>query len=333
LGAAEAASSFSEVVNPAQFRFLNRLRSSWRSDQGKKAAGGVFVGVSLSKLGFGAAQFRLGGPTIARGRSPEAEIGEILNLAARSGLTVFDTSNGSTYADDVIGALLPRPCRFRAVLKTGRADRGPDHIEAEARASLRRLKLERADAIIVQAAGDLFGPYGPEMWDRLLKLRDEGLFQYVGVSVFASDDPLGVVKRFKPDIVQAPASLLDQRLLVDGTLATLADWGVEVQLRSIFLQGILFLPPDRVPGPLKGAASRLSRVRRMIAEGRSDPLQAALGFALSRAEATSVIVSVTSTAELQAIIAAALSPPPDLDWDDMALDDPAVLDPDRWVAA
>jgi aryl-alcohol dehydrogenase-like predicted oxidoreductase len=333
LGRAHAASSFSDVINPAQFRFLNRFRACWASDQGKKPPVGFFVSVSLSKLGFGAAQFRLGGSAIARGRTPEAEIGEILNLAARSGLTVFDASNGSTYCDDVVGEQLPRPCRFRTVIKPGRADRGPDHIEAEARATLRRLKLERADGIIVQAAGDLFGPQGPEMWARLLKLRDEGLFEYVGVSVYASDDPLGVVKRFKPDIIQAPASLLDQRLLVDGTLATLAEWGVEVQLRSIFLQGILFLPPDRVPGPLKGAASRLSRVRRLIAEGRSDPLQAALGFALSRAEASSVIVGVTSAAELQAVIAAALSPPPDLDWDEMAIDDPAVLDPDRWVAA
>ena len=294
---------------------------------------GFFVSVSLSKLGFGAAQFRLGGPAVARGRSPEAEVGEILNLAARSGLGVFDTSAGSTYAEEVVGRHLPRPCRFRMSIKTGRADRGPDYVEAEARATLKRLELTRADAIIVQAAGDLFGPYGSDVWARLLKLRDEGLFEFVGVSAYASDDPLGVVKRFKPDIIQAPASLLDQRLLIDGTLATLADWGVEVQLRSIFLQGLLFLPPDRVPGPLKGAASRLSRVRRMIAEGRSDPLQAALGFALSRAEASSVIVGVTSAAELQAIIAAALSPPPDLDWDDMALDDPAALDPDRWVAA
>jgi aryl-alcohol dehydrogenase-like predicted oxidoreductase len=294
---------------------------------------GSSVSVSLSKLGFGAAQFRLGGSQIARGRSPEAEVGEILSIAARSGLTVFDTSVGATYAEEVIGQQLPRPCRFRVVIKTARADRGADYVEAEARATLRRLDLPRAEAVVVQSAGDLFGPHGDDVWARLLKLRDEGLFELVGVSVFASDDPVGIVKRFKPDIVQAPASLLDQRLLVDGTLATIAEWGVEVQLRSIFLQGLLFLPPDRIPGPLKGAASRLSRARRMIAEGRSDPLQAALGFALSRTEASSVIVGVASAAELQAIIAAALSPPPDLDWTEMALDDAAALDTDRWAVA
>ena len=59
-------------------------------------------------------------------------------------------------------------------------------------------------------------------------------------------------------------------------------------------------------------------------------LQAALGFALSRPEASSVIVGVTTAAELSAIVAAALTPLPDLDWDDMALDDPIALDSGRW---
>jgi aryl-alcohol dehydrogenase-like predicted oxidoreductase len=293
----------------------------------------LFLTVPLSKLGIGAGQFRLEGGAAPRGRSPEAEVGEILAVAARSGLQVLDTASNSNYAEAVIGGHMPKPCRFRIMVKAARLDRGSDYVETEARASLRRLGLQRADAIIVQMAGELFGPHGAEGWDRLLAMRDEGLFEFVGVSALASDDPLGLVKRFKPDIIQAPASLLDQRLLVDGTLATLAEWGVEVQLRSIFLQGLLFLPPDRVPGEFKIAASRISRVRRMIAEGRSDPLQAALGFALSRQEASAVLVGVTSAAELQAVVAAALSPPPELDWDEMALDDPAALDGQRWAAA
>jgi aryl-alcohol dehydrogenase-like predicted oxidoreductase len=287
------------------------------------------VNARLSKLGLGASQFRFEGPALGRGRTPESEVGEILSIAARSGLGVFDTAAGSSYGEAVVGGRLPQPCPFRMMVKAGRIDRGADHVEAEARASLRRLSLQRADGIIVQVAGDLFGAHGQESWNRLLRLRDEGLFAYVGVSVYPSDDPMGLVKRFKPDIIQAPASLLDQRLLADGTLATLSEWGVEVQLRSIFLHGLLFLPPDRAPAPLKG----LSRVRRMIAEGRSDPLQAALGFALSRSEAASVIVGVTSAAELQAVVAAAMSPPPDLDWDEMALDDPSALDRPNWAAA
>ena len=287
----------------------------------------------LSKLGLGTAQFSTGhGEPNPRGRPLEAEVGDILDIAARSGLSVLDSAASFGQAEALVGAHLPRPNPFRIGIRTARCDRGPDFIEQEARASLRRLGVHQADAIMVQQAGDLFGPHGQDLWQRLLRLKDEGLFKHIGISVYASDDPRGVAERFRPDIIQVPASLLDQRLLIDGTLADIKALGIEVQLRSIFLQGILFLPPDRIPNGLKTASARLSRIRRMIAEGRSDPLQAALGFALSRPEASSVIVGVTTAAELSAIVCAALSPPPDLDWDDMALDDPVVLDSNRWDA-
>ena len=291
------------------------------------------MSLSVSKLGLAAAQFGLDGMSASpRARSPETEARDILGIAARAHLSVLDVSGNYGRAESVLGDLIPRPVPFRVTLSAARADRGPDFVEAEARAALRRLALERADAIIVSSPSELFGQHGAAVWERLARLRDEGLFARIGVAAHASDDPVGVARRFKPDILQAPASLLDQRLLADGSLARIAGLGIEVQLRSIFLNGLLFLPPDRVPAQLKRASGRLSRVRRMIAEGRSDPLQAALGFALSRPEASAVLVGVTSAAELSAVVAAASSPPPDLDWDDMAIDDPVALDPRRWVA-
>ena len=258
----------------------------------------------------------------------------MLAIAARAGLGVLDTAAASAHGETLLGAVLPRPAPFKITIKAARGDKGPDYVEAEAKATLTRLGLTRADAIMVQSAGDLFSPYGSALWDRLKALRDSGLFARVGISAYASDDPAGLARRFRPDLIQAPASLLDQRLLIDGALAKVRDLGIEVHLRSIFLNGLLFLPPDRAPSQLGAAAiSRLSRARRLIAEGRSDPLQAALGFALSRPEANAVIVGAATAAELSAVIAAAASPPPELDWDDMALDDPEALDSRRWAAA
>lgn len=287
----------------------------------------------ISKLGLGSSQFVPGGSAPARGRSPEAEARDILNIAARGGLGVFDTAGAYGRSATLLGDLMPRPVPFRLVIGAARPDRGPDYVEAEARASLARLAVERADSIVVPLAADLFSPHGAAMWTRLQQMRDHGMFKKIGVAVHATDDPVGVARRFRPDLIQAPASLLDQRMLADGTLEKIADMGIEVQMRSIFLNGLLFLPLDRLPNTLKGASSGLSRARRMIAEGRSDPLQAALGFALSRPEASTVLVNVASAAELSAVIAAAASPPPDLDWNEMAMDDPSALDPTSWAAA
>jgi len=286
----------------------------------------------LSRLGLGASQFRFEVMSGARARSPQSEIADILGIAARSGLCMLDAATPYPHAETMIREGMPQPNSLRLAIRAARADRGPDFVEAEVRASLARLGVHSADSIIVQSAGDLLGRHGPDLWDKLTDLKDQGLFNKIGVSALASDDPVGLARRFNPDIIQAPASLLDQRLLASGALAEVAGMGIEVHLRSIFLQGLLFLPPDRMPAPLKGAASSLSRVRRIIAEGRSDPLQAALSFALSRREASAVLVGVTTAAELSAIVAAASRPAPDLDWDDLALNDLSTLD-QRWQAA
>ena len=285
---------------------------------------------SLSKLGLGTAQFGLDQPSASRGRPREAEARDILSIAGRSGLSVLDVAGRSASADSHLRGALPQPNPFHMTLTAIRPDRGPELVESELRAQMLRLGVERVDTLLAPSATDLFSPLGPQLWDRLKALKDQGLCRRIGVPVYASDDPVGVARRFKPDLVQAPASLLDQRLLLDGTLAQIAGMGVEVHLRSIFLNGVLFLPPDRAPSHLKAAAGRISRARRLIAEGKSDPLQAALGFALTRPEASAVIVGVTSAAEMTAVIAAAMSPPPDLDWDEMALDDPDAI---AWVAA
>lgn len=285
---------------------------------------------TLSKLGLGTSQFGLDQPPGPRGKPREAEARDILSIAGRSGLSVLEVARGSASADGLLRGALPQPHPFRLTLTAIRPDRGPELVEAELRGQMLRLGVERVDTIVAPSATDLFSPLGPQLWDRLKALKDQGLCKRIGVPVYASDDPVGVARRFKPDLVQAPASLLDQRLLLDGSLASIAEMGIEVHLRSIFLNGVLFLPPDRAPSHLKAAAGRISRARRLIAEGKSDPLQAALGFALSRPEASHVLVGVTSAAEMSAVVAAAMSPPPDLDWDEMAIDDPEAL---SWAAA
>ena len=273
-----------------------------------------------AKLGLGTSQLGLDQPSSShRGRSPERRNRRhIVLIAARAGIGVLlDAQVSFGQAETTIGRIMPRPCPVRVMIKTGRCDRGADSVEDEARAALKRLRLDKADTIMVQSAGDLFGAHGQAVWDRLRTLRDEGLFRAIGFACFASDDPVGLARRFKPDIVQAPVSLLDQRLI-----AQRRPWPRSPGIWAWRCTSALDLPAgpacscrlDRVPTALKGASGPLSRVRRMIAEGRSDPLQAALGFALSRPEASHVIVGVASASELQAVIAAANSPPPDLDW-------------------
>jgi aryl-alcohol dehydrogenase-like predicted oxidoreductase len=284
-----------------------------------------------AELALGSAQFG-----VDRGafnpRTPEREVRQVLETAAVSGLTLIDASPGWGDAERVLGRSWPFPSPFRVMTKTLRVAEGLDRLESRARRSLERLGLARAEALIVDCADDLLGPEGRPLWARLEKLKAEGLFRRLGVSARGADAPALIARRFRPDLIQLPCSLLDQGLVRDGTLATIAGLGVEVQIRSVFLNGLLFMPREQLPSALADAGPRLSRIRRLLAESGADPLQAALAFARSLPEVSVVIVGVGSAAELRAVLAAAHAPTPDLDWSQLALDHAYALDPELWHA-
>ena len=69
---------------------------------------------------------------------------------------------------------------------------------------------------------------------------------------------------------------------------------------------------------------------RSIAEAGTKPLDAALGFVLSRPEVDVAVTGVTALKELDEILAAASAPLPQMDWSSFALDDARLLTPSLW---
>ena len=275
------------------------------------------------KLGLGTVQFgQAYGVSNRRGQVPRPEAAAILALAAEAGIPVLDTAANYGEAESVLAALDIAP--FRIVTKTSPVKDGVDAVVARARLSARNLK---ADTLLVHAAADLGET---ALWPALQELKAEGLFRRIGISTYFSDDPAALADRFRPDVMQLPFSLLDQRLLRGGALARLKDLGVEVHARSLFLQGLLLMPLETLPAHLAGAAPYVRTLHRRLADAGTTPLAAALGFVLSRPEVDIGLVGVTGRDELVEILAAAGRPLPDLDWPACGIDDARILTPSLW---
>jgi aryl-alcohol dehydrogenase-like predicted oxidoreductase len=279
------------------------------------------------RLGLGTVQFgQAYGVSNTRGRVPPDTAAAILTRAAAGGVALLDTAANYGNAEGVLARMDLSP--FRIVTKTIGLAHGLDAVIARARQSV--AALGRVDLLLVHAAGDLKGPDGQAYWNALRKLKQDGVVGGIGISTYAADDPAALAARFRPDAMQVPFSLLDQRLLAGGSLARMKDVGVEIHARSLFLQGLLFLPPERLPEKLRGAAPALDSVRARIAAAGATPLTAALAFVASRPEIAVGLVGVTGLDELDEILAAALLPPPALDWSACALSDETLLTPSLW---
>ena len=78
------------------------------------------------------------------------------------------------------------------------------------------------------------------------QLKEDGLVRLWGVSVYDPEDAMDMVRNESIDIIQTPFNILDRRLLDRGFFDTAREYGKKVLIRSVFLQGLLFLETDEL---------------------------------------------------------------------------------------
>lgn len=295
---------------------------------------------------LGTAQW--GGPYGIANRDGPPDAGErarLLALAHAAGVRALDTARAYGESEARIGkALAVAGVRFAIGTKLAPDACPPGASAAEARARTERslaesraaLGVARLDALLLHRAAHRRAA-GGAAWAHLCAERRAGRIGRLGVSAASPAEAWEALTDPAVERVQVAASLLDQRLLRAGFFEAAAARGVEVHVRSAFLQGAALLPPDALPPALAPLRDPLARVRRFAAT-HDVPLPALLfGFvaaipgvslvvgverAAQLAEHLAAGAAIARAARLQRALAELVPPLPD-----------AVLDPWRWPPA
>ncbi|HEY9348234.1 MAG TPA: aldo/keto reductase, partial [Inquilinus sp.] len=239
-------------------------------------------------LGLGTAQFGLDyGIANDRGICPPEDVAAILEAAAASGIGVLDTAPAYGTAEQVLGEVLPAAHRFRIVTKTPHLGGLRDESQirravrdafAQSRAKLRR---DRLAGLLTHNANDLLRPGGRALWAAMTELKQAGEVERIGASVYSAGQLDAVLARYPLDMVQLPWNAVDGRI-GPARLAALADQGIELHARSVFLQGLLLAPPGRAARISPEAETLVGRWRDAVAATGADPAAAALGAVIGR---------------------------------------------------
>ena len=120
----------------------------------------------------------------------------------------------------------------------------------------------------------------------------------IGISVYERSEVLAAMSVKPPDIIQVPLNILDKRLLADDLLDEVRACGVEIQVRSVFLQGLLFLPSVILKQKVPSLAPILRKLSTIAArEGFSVP-QMALIWVAGLNIADKVIIGINNQKQL-----------------------------------
>lgn len=105
--------------------------------------------------------------------------------------------------------------------------------------SLKILNRKSLYGILIHNSADLNGTIGKNYIKILNEYKKKKLIKKIGVSIYDPSELKKIWKFWKPDIVQAPFNVFDQRLETSGWLDILKKSKVKVFVRSCFLQGLL----------------------------------------------------------------------------------------------
>lgn len=262
------------------------------------------------RLALGTVQFGLKyGVANNTGRVTEKTVSEILNLAEHLGVDVLDTAAAYGNSEQVLGRNNLR--RFSVISKTptnmDNFNSEKSWVEDCVNQSLDNLGIHSLGGILLHRPLDLLKPSGKALYKELHRVKKEGLVKKIGVSIYSPED-LENLAGFDFDIVQGPMNIIDRRLKHSGWLDRLRDKGVEIHIRSAFLQGLLVMPKTDRPDYFYPWSSLLAEYDAWLERDGLTPIQACLGYLNSQPEVDTVVVGVDNPDQLKEIVDAMQTP-------------------------
>jgi aryl-alcohol dehydrogenase-like predicted oxidoreductase len=155
----------------------------------------------------------------------------------------------------------------------------------------------------------------------------------MGVSVYTNEELLDTIKDPRICVVQCPFNLLDNHSVRGESLKMAKEKGVEIQVRSAFLQGLFFIDRNCLPSALVDLKGPLEELDRICYENEITMSHLALGYCLSKDYIDKVVIGVDSLEQLNMNIEAIKTPLPKFileEIDKITVSNPKLLNPTYW---
>jgi aryl-alcohol dehydrogenase-like predicted oxidoreductase len=259
---------------------------------GDERISGIVLGTAQLGMDYGIAN--------VHGQPDEKLACEIVGTALRYGVNCFDTAQAYGSSEIVLGKAL-KYCKARGDVKIV-SKLSPDlqptdwnALEQSIKDSCRNLGVERLWCLMLHR-GDWL-----HIWDDGLgrffgDVVKRGLVKYLGVSTYWPNEALRALENPQIQIVQVPCNAWDQRMKSSDVFEFAKSLNNLCFVRSIYLQGLLTMPPEAVGKRLPKAAEASQRWHELAASYNLRPIELAMGFAKSLQQP--LVVGVDDTAQV-----------------------------------
>ena len=270
-------------------------------------------GMKISKMTLGTAQLGFEYGIANKTGKPNLQSAyNILQLAVNAGINIFDTASDYGNSEEIIGSFLtsynkisvPETPIIITKIPKVQCIGAPsfqvvyDQVKRSILHSAKRLKIEKIPICLLHNASDMI-EYGGLITKSLIRLREEKLIKMIGVSVYQLREVREFLKIEEFDVIQVPINIFNNRLIKKELLNELAQKGITIFARSVFLQGLFFLEPDSLPPHLQLANKPLQQLGKLSSDLGISTAELALRFVRDSPGITSVVLGVETVDQLK----------------------------------
>ena len=289
----------------------------------------------MARLALGTVQFGLDyGISNTHGQVSEAQARMMIDLARQAGLCTLDTAVMYGQSEQRLGAI--GVSGFEVVTKLPAV---PEPLEStaeitqwmsqEIEGSFARLNVSGVAGVLLHRPEQIMGAKRRAICAALDLVSQRYRLGKIGASVYDPQELGPLLDCYGFGCIQAPLSVIDQRLVSSGWIGKLKARGIEIHTRSAFLQGVLLMGFDALPPLFNPWGPVFAQWQAWCAANGYSKVEAALFYPLSIPEVDKVVVGATSPAELDQILAVATRPIPQ-NFPDIAQTDERLLNPSKW---
>ena len=253
------------------------------------------------RLSLGTAQIGMNyGIASSHAGFTQNEVNLLIKFCRSHDITTVDTAVNYGDSEEKLGKA--KISDFEIITKLPSVPDNISNVEIWARDqvlnSLERLKVSRLHGLLLHDPSQLLANIGKAILNALKKLKQEGLVKKIGISIYSPEDIDSLFNFESFDIIQAPFNIVDRRLHTSGALAKLNNHGVEVHVRSIFLQGLLIMDSQRRPDYFFKWCHLFSKWDNWIKIRQHNPLEVCIAFIKEFPEIHRCIVGVDDLKQL-----------------------------------
>lgn len=287
----------------------------------------------LNKLCIGTAQIGLNyGENNKTGQVPIDEVKKILEYAEKNNINYIDTASGYGNAETILGDF--GLDNFKITTKLMPVPPTIKNIETwllnEVEKSLQKLQKEKIYGLLIHDTKVLKSLEGEKIINALQIAKKENLINKIGVSIYDPEE-LNLIKDLNTiDIVQAPYNIFDRRLEITGWINKLYSKNIEVQARSIFLQGILLQKSDALDKKFIKWRSFFQEFEKFLSNNNLNAYEGCISFVEQHNKISQIIVGIDSFEQFKQLIELGLAKRESAEMPNILCTDLDLIDPRRW---